>query len=91
MKYIDEEDRQKLFRIGMIIDRLKRLNKELRECFIRDGQPVYGDAQSTEDIMSVVELYIKGEGSDYIGEQVFQSDGEPVKKLLGMMGVHVNE
>lgn len=88
MKYIDEEESQKLFCIGIKVELLKRLTKELKEYFIKDGKPVYGDAEGTEELLDVIKLYIKGEESSYIGEQVFQSDGEPVKKLLGLMGIN---
>lgn len=88
MKYIDEEEPQKLFRIGIRIDQLRRLNKELIECFIKDGKPVYGDDTGTQELLDVIKLYIKGENPDYIGEQVFQSDGAIVKKLLGLMGIN---
>ena len=89
MKYIDEEEPLKLFRIGIKIDQLKRLNKGLRDCFIKDGKPIYGDAEGTEDLLDVIKLYIKGEHPDYIGEQVFQSEGDVVKKLLGLFGINV--
>ena len=87
MKNILEEDRKKLYKIGLQIEQLKRLNKELIDFFIKDGTSIYENDTETQELLDVIELYIKGESSDYIAEQVFQSDGTIVKEVLGMFGI----
>jgi len=87
MKNILEEDRKKLYKIGLQIEQLKRLNKELIDFFIKDRTSIYETDTETQELLDVIELYIKGKSSDYIGEQVFQSDGTIVKEVLGMFGI----
>jgi hypothetical protein len=85
MKFIDEEkDKQKLAEIGIKVEKIKQLQKEVLEFFVDNGEPVY---DGTEDIISILNLYEKGENLDYIGELVFQSDAEPVIKMLNIFGI----
>ena len=84
MIYIDQEDKAKLHLLGIKILQMKQLKKEITEFFVTNGKANYCEAQ---DLLDVINLYIKGESLDYIGEQVFQSDGKPVKKLLQLMGL----
>jgi hypothetical protein len=87
MKYIEDEDTIKLHDIGKKIQQMRELNKELTEFFIKDNnEPVYEESQ---DILDMIKLYAKGEDINYIGEAVFQSDGEPVEKLLDLFGIKV--
>lgn len=87
MKFIDQEEKRKLESIGLKIMEAKRLRQQINEFFIKDeNTPVY---ESTQDILDVIKLYIRGETPDSIGESVFQSDGEPVIKLLELFGITV--
>ena len=84
MKFIDQEDAKKLLSIGSKIQQMKLLNQEIGDFFINNGEPLY---ESTQDILDVIKLYVKGENPDYIGELVFQSEGEPVVQLLNLFGI----
>lgn len=88
MKFIDQEDSKKLHNIGSKIQQMKLLNQEIHDFFIKSDEPLY---ESTQDILDVIKLYIKGEDYDYIGESIFQSDGEPVMKLLNLFGIIVKK
>lgn len=85
MKFIDQEDTKKLYNIGSKIQQMKLLNQEILDLFIKNDEPLY---ESTQDILDIIKLYVKGENSDYIGELIFQSDGEPVIKMLNLFGIH---
>lgn len=85
MKFIDQEDTKKLYNIGLKIRHMKLLNQEILDFFIKNDEPLY---ESTQDILDIIKLYVKGENSDYIGELIFQSDGEPVIKMLNLFGIH---
>jgi hypothetical protein len=82
--FIDEEDKEKLHELGEKILQAKKLTQEITEFFVTNDKTNYVD---TEQLLSIVHLYIKGESPDYIGEQVLQDDGEPIKRLLKLMGI----
>lgn len=84
MKFIDDEDKEKLLVLGEKIQQMKRLNEELLEFFIKDGLPRY---EGTQEILDIIKLYIRGENPDLIGESVFQTDGKPVIELLKKFGL----
>lgn len=84
MKFIDQEETEKLKNVGLKIRQMKLLNQEILDFFIKDGEPLY---ESTQEILDIIKLYIKGENPDYIGEIVFQSDKEPIIKILGLFGI----
>ena len=82
--FIDEEDKEKLHELGEKILQAKKLTQEITEFFVTNDKTNYVD---TEQLLSIVHLYIEGESPDYIGEQVLQDDGEPIKRLLKLMGI----
>lgn len=84
MKYIDEEDKEKLRELGEKILQAKKLTQEITEFFVTNDQANYCD---TEELLDIVHLYIKGESPDYIGEQILQDDGEPVRRVLQFMNI----
>ena len=84
MKFIDQEDTKKLYNIGSKIQQMKLLNQDIHDFFIKNDEPLY---ESAQDILDVIKLYVKGEDYDYIGDTVFQSDGEPVMKLLNLFRI----
>ena len=84
MKFIDEEDEKKLHNIGLKIQQMKLINQEIHDFFIENDEPLY---ESTQDILEVIKLYIKGENPDYIGECIFQSDGEPIIRMLNLFDI----
>lgn len=88
MKYINEEDKEKLHGLGEKILQAKRLTQEITEFFVTNDQANYYD---TQELLETVHLYIKGESPDYIGEQVLQDDGEPVRRLLQLMNIYEKE
>lgn len=82
--FVDEEDKEKLHELGKKILQAKRLTQEIIEFFVTNDEANYVD---TEQLLNIVHLYIKGESLDYIGEQVLQDDGEPIKRLLKLMNI----
>lgn len=84
MKYLDEEDKEKLRDLGAKILLAKELRKEITEFFVTDDQANYNGAQ---ELLDVVNLYIRGESLDYIGEQVFQADGTLIIEMLKLMNI----
>lgn len=90
MKYIDEEDKEKLHEIGAKILQAKKLREEIVEFFVTNSKNIELSQENyygTDQLLSIVNLYIEGESLDYIGEQVFQSDGEPVREMLRSMSI----
>lgn len=85
MKYLDEEDKEKLYELGTKILQAKKLKEEIAEFFVTNGQANY---HGVDELLSIVNLYIEGESLDYIGEQVFQSDGEPIREMLQSMNIY---
>jgi len=88
MKYIDEEDKKKLYELGAKILQAKKLGQDIAEFFVTNDQANYHD---TQELLDIVHLYIKGESPDYIGEQVLQDDGEPIIRLLQLMNIYEKE
>lgn len=88
MKFIDQEEKDKLKPIGLKITEAKKLKEQITEFFVKDNEGVY---ESTQDILDVISLYIKGESVDVIGETVFQTDGQPVIELLRLFGIESQE
>jgi|SRR3972149_5291056 len=88
MKFIDEEDKRILQAIGILISQAKTIREQIDGYFVKDGK---GEYESTQEILDVIRMHIRGESPDSIGEAVFQSDGEPVKNLLLVFGLKVEE
>lgn len=84
MKYLDEEDKEKLHDLGAKILLARELRKEITEFFVTGDQANYNGAQ---ELLDVVNLYIRGESLDYIGEQIFQDDGKPIREILKLMNI----
>lgn len=90
MKYLDEEDKEKLRELGVKILQAKKLTQEITEFFIttaNDSELSHAKYVGTEEWLSIIQLYIKGESLDYISEQVLQSDGTAIRELLKMMNI----
>ncbi len=83
--FIDEEDETRLLLIGLRIKRLQGATQDIRDCFFKDGKPIY--EKGTDDMMQAINLYIKGESADYIAD-TFQSDTESVIKLFKLFGIN---
>ena len=85
MKFIDQEDKEKLHDLGLKIQQMKVLSQDIYDFFINDGEPVY---QSTQDILDIISLYVKGEDPDHVGDCIIHSDGEKVVRLLDLLGIN---
>jgi hypothetical protein len=94
MKYLDKEDKEKLHELGAKILQAKKLRQEITCFFITNTNNTNNDEMSeakyhgTDELLNIINLYIDGESLDYIGEQVFQSDGEPIRELLQLMNIN---
>lgn len=86
--FIDEEDETRLLLIGLRIKRLQGATQDIRDCFFKDGNPVY--EEGTEDMINAINLYIKGKNLSYIAD-IFQSDTESVVKLFKLFGIQLSE
>lgn len=84
MKYLDEEDKEKLHELGKKILQAKELRKGVTDFFVTNGQANYHGSQEWLD---TINLYIRGESPDYIGEQVFQNDGDMIREILKIMNI----
>ena len=88
MQYLDEEDKEKLHELGEKILQAKKLKKEITEFFVtkteNGGQANY---HGTEEFLDAIDLFIEGKSPDYIGEQIFQDDGDQVIKIFQLMGI----
>ena len=94
MKYIDKEDMEKLYELGAKILQAKKLRQEITEFFVtstNNSELSQENYYGTDQLLSIVNLYIEGESLDYIGEQVFQSDGEPIREMLQSMNIYEKE
>ncbi len=90
MKYLDEEDQEKLNELGKKISQAKELMQEIKGFFVeKEGnlEKYYG----TQELLDIIHLYIDGESPKYIGEQVWQDDGESVKDVLKTMNIHCDD
>lgn len=88
MKYLDDEDKEKLQELGKKILQAKKLRKEITEFFVTNtengGQANY---HGTEELLDVIDLFIEGKSPDYIGDQIFQDDGDHVIKIFQLMDI----
>jgi hypothetical protein len=84
MKYLDEEDKEKLHELGAKIVQAKKLTREITEFFVTNDEANY---IGTEELLNIVNMYMKGESPDYIGEQVFQDDGSIIREILKLMDI----
>lgn len=84
MKYLDEEDKEKLHELGKKILQAKELRQNITEFFVTNGQANYHGSQ---ELLDTINLYIRGESLDYIGEQIFQNDGEQIREILELMNI----
>jgi hypothetical protein len=94
MKYIDEEDKEKLHELGAKILQAKKLRQEITEFFVENSKNIELSEENyygSDQLLSIVYLYIEGESLDYIGEQIFQSDGDPIREMLQSMNINEKE
>ena len=92
MKYLDDEDKEKLQELGVKILQTKKLKKEITEFFVTNiengGQANY---HNTEELLDTIDLFIEGKSPDYIGDQIFQDDGDQVIKIFQLMGIDIEK
>lgn len=94
MKYIDEEMEEKLHGLGKKILQARQLKSEITDFFVTkkdDDDLSQANYYGAQDLLDVINLFIKGESPDFIGEQVFQDDGEPVIKLMKLMNIDIEK
>lgn len=84
MKYLDEEDKEKLHELGKKILQAKELRQSITEFFVTNDQANYHGSQ---EFLDTINLYIRGESLDYIGEQIFQNDGNMIREILKLMNI----
>ena len=84
MKYLDEEEKEKLHELGKKILQAKELRQNITEFFVTNDQANYHGSQ---ELLDTINLYIRGESLDYIGEQIFQNDGEQIREILELMNI----
>ncbi len=90
MKYLDDEDKEKLHELGKKILQAKKLIKEITEFFVAQsdsGEIYHVNYHGTEELLDAIDLFIDGKSPDYIGDQIFQDDGEYVIKIFQLMDI----
>lgn len=90
MKYLDDEEKEKLHELGTKILQAKKLTKEITEFFVEQsdsGELHHVNYYGTEELLDAIDLFIDGKSPDYIGDQIFQDDGEYVIKILHLLGI----
>jgi len=76
--------------IGNYITSIKnaiRIVNEFLYVLDENGDATAEKIEGASDIDSIIKLYSKCESTEYIGEVLFQSDGEPIIKILDMFGI----
>ncbi len=86
MKYLNEEDNGKLKELGIKISQARKLMQEITEFFVKKDDNVE-NYYSAQELLEIIRLYIDGESLDYIGEQIWQDDGESVRDILKTMDI----
>lgn len=92
MKYLDEEDKEKLNELGIKILQAKKLRSEITDFFIAkadDGELSQANYYGAQELLDTINLFIRGESADFIGEQVFQDDGELIINILKLMNIDI--
>lgn len=94
MLFEDAGDK-KLIVMGLKIDMMRRLHNNIDNFLftVTDrgtmNEHVVENFEGSQEILDVINGYIRGESADSIGESIFQSDGEPVKKILSLFGIQI--
>lgn len=90
MKYLDEEDKEKLNELGKKILQAKKLRSEITDFFVTkadDDKLSQANYYGAQELLDVISLFIRGESADFIGEQVFQEDGTLIINILKLMNI----
>ena len=79
----------KRYEIGKDINAMKFKRQKIRDFLfvVVDGEVIAERFEGASEIFDVIKLWISGDNVDYIGESVFQSDGEPIIKILSLFGI----
>lgn len=94
MKYLDEENKEKLNELGKKILQAKQLRSEITDFFVTkadDGELSEANYHGAQELLDVINLFIRGESPDFIGEQVFQEDGELIINILQLMNIDIEK
>jgi len=87
---IDEISDSEKSELKNILKNMRSLHEQLREILFvidDDRDAIAEKLHDTDALESVFELWIKGESLDYIGEAVFQDDGESIRKIFESIGM----
>ena len=88
--FIDEVDQDTLKEFGQLVLNMKTAHRALRNfLFVIDenGESVEEQFEGSSELFEVFKMFIEGNELSYIGESVFQDDEEPIKKILGIVGI----
>lgn len=93
MKYLDDEDKEKLQELGKKILQAKKLKSEITDFFVTkdDRELPMPNYYGTEDLLDTIDLFIEGKSPDYISDQIFQDDEEHVIKIFQLMGIDIEK
>ncbi len=84
MKYLDEENDEKLYDLGQKILQARQLKSEITDFFVSkndDGKQSEANYYCAQDLLDAINLFIKGESPDFIGEQVFQDASNKIIEI----------
>ena len=88
--FIDEVDQETRLKFGQLVSNMKNGYNLLREIlFILDenGESVAERFEGSSELFDVFKMFIQGENTSAIGESIFQTDEEPVEKILSIVGI----
>lgn len=88
---IEDISKEKRDEIGKCVTDMKLMQQTIRDLlFVVENKEVIAERfEGASDIFDVIKLWINGNSIEYIGESVFQSDGEPITKILTIFGIDV--
>lgn len=85
---INLNDRKKL---GRKLIHIKTEYEGIRELFFlidEDGEAVAERMVGASELFDVFNMWIRGDDLSLIGESIFQSDEEPIQKILAIVGIN---
>jgi hypothetical protein len=80
----DTKRKAKFFRIGLKIEQMKSTRAEIVEFVINSR---FIEDSERQDLMDIINAYIKGDEIDYIAD-ISQTSGDMIKKILDEFGIH---
>lgn len=90
--YIEDVDEKKRILIGKKIELMKDFREDIVNfLFTKVEDHSEENFEGSQDVMDIIDAYIRGDSPNDIGESVLQDDGEPVKEILELFGITIGK